>query len=265
MTDRKLPELRPLEAIRKGYLEDYIERGTNFLIYGHTGTGKTHCLRTARRPLLVHSFDPGGVKSIRSLLKDPKSGCYADTRFEVEDAKNPTAWNQWERAITDLEREGIPETLGTYAIDSGTLWSEAMMNTIVHMKGRTNGIPQLQDYMVQMLTIRDTMKKLSGWPCDVVLTGHIDIEKDDVSGKLFTSVLMTGKLKVRIPLLFDEIYITMCQETSKGPEHTFLTCPDGQYFGRTRLGEDGMFEPYEKPDIKYLLDKAGEDASDKPF
>lgn len=76
---------------------------------------------------------------------------------------------------------------------------------------------------------------------------------------------MTGKLKVRIPLLFDEIYITVAKEGSKGTVHSFLTAPDGQYFGRTRLGENGLFELYEKPDIKYLLRKAGEDDSDKPF
>lgn len=247
------------------YTEADEERGHNFLVYGAMGTGKTRLVRTCRRPVLVHSFDPGGTTTIRDLLRDKESGVVADTRFEVEDAKKPTAWSLWEKEVTRLEREETFPQLGTYVIDSLTMWSEALMNEILKKRGRANGVPQLADYNVLIATVRDEMKHLAGLDCDILATGHIDMDKDDVTGRLTTTVMITGKLKVKIPLLFDEIYVAQAKQTKDGSEYSLLTRPDGTAHARTRLGAEGKFDMYEQPNIKYLLEKAGEDASDKPF
>ena len=65
--------------------------------------------------------------------------------------------------------------------------------------------------------------------------------------------------------MFDEIYVTIAKQTSKGIEYSLLTRNDGLYQARTRLGRGGRFETYEKPDIKYLLKKAGFPTEDKPL
>lgn len=254
-----------MDKTRQLYVDDPRSDSFNCLIYGRMGTGKTRIIKTCRKPVLVHSFDPGGCKTIDDEARDPRSGIVVNPAFEVEDALNPTAYDLWVEEFKMLANSGVFDELGTYVIDSATSWSEALMNAHLKTGGRAGGIPQQRDYLITMSKIRDLLKMFTGLPCDCLLTGHVDSDKDDAHGRMFATVQLTGKLKVKIPLLFDEVYCAMTEETSRGVEHFLLTQPDGIFEARTRLGREGRFDVREKPDIKYLLKKAGYDPSDKPF
>ena len=86
-----------------------------------------------------------------------------------------------------------------------------------------------------------------------------------MTGRLTTGVMITGKLKEKLPLLMDEVYMTVAKESSKGVEYSLLTRNTGLYKARTRLGRNGIFDTYEKPNLKALMKKAGLDDSDKPL
>ena len=139
------------------------------------------------------------------------------------------------------------------------------MNAILKENGRSAGTPQMQDYLVQINTLRDAIKLITSLPCDVILTGHVDSEKDEVTGRVTTGVMITGKLKEKLPLLMDEVYMAVTKESSKGVEYSLLTRNTGLYKARTRLGRSGIFDTYEEPNLKVLMEKAGLDASDKPL
>ncbi len=250
------------EMLQKLYQEDVRNQAFNAIIYGDIGTGKTHLLRTCRRPILIHSFDPGGLKTLRNdpgFMKD----ILPDSRYEKEDAKKPSCYVAWEKEFDRLRKEDFFTQVGTYVIDSATTWADALMNEVLKRAGRTAGTPQQMDWMVQMNTIRDAMKIFTSLPCDCILTAHVDYQKDEATGRMLGAPLLTGKLKQKIPLLFDEIYVTVAKETSTGTQYSLLTKATGLLQARTRLGTGGLFDTYEKPDIKYLLAKAGLDASDK--
>ena len=102
---------------------------TNFLIYGGVGSGKTYSLRTARAPVLVHSFDPGGSSVLEKEIKNGR--IIVDTRFEIENPANPSAFRLWDAEFHRLLRIGFFEHLGTYAIDSITTWGQAALNEIL--------------------------------------------------------------------------------------------------------------------------------------
>ena len=108
------------------------------------------------------------------------------------------------------------------------------------------------------------MRDMASLPCDCILTGHDDMDKDEVSGKMFVHLMITGKLQKRIPLLFDEIYHTDTVETSKGLGYRFLTRKTGLYQARTRLGKGGELDLYEPQDYKAILKKVGMSTEDKP-
>jgi hypothetical protein len=188
---------------------------------------------------------------------------FADTRFENEDSAAPTAFSLWVREMELLEREHAFDKLGTYCLDSGTTWSEAVMNQILVLAGRKDGTPQLQDYQKQMQLIGRILKELTSKPCDFLFMSHLELHKDELSGKVNARILMTGKLSIRIPLLFDEVYIAQAKKTSSGIEYSLQTASDGYYIARTRLGAKGKFLVFEKPDIKALLRKAGMSDADK--
>ncbi len=249
-------------AMREKYKANTAAIKPNFLITGDMGTGKTKILGTAPRPILVHSFDPGGTLS---LSKEISEGYVIPEQFERDDAKSPTMFREWTANFNRKFDTGFFSQIGTYAIDSATMWSDAMMNEWLKSQGRPAGIPQLQDYLRLMLDITNTLKIFASLPCYCILTAHIEVEKDEVTGRMKTFPMIVGKaLKVKIPLLFDEVYVAEAKGTSTRTEFSLLTKPDGIYQARSRIGA-GRFETHEKPDIKALLAKAGLDASDKQF
>lgn len=256
MTDKaKVDALKNLIDI---YADDKRVQTFNAIIYGDIGSGKTKLLSTCRRPILVHSFDPGGTLTLRKEKDFMKEGgIYVDTRYEIEDAKAPTAFTAWEKEFDKLRADKVFDTLGTYCIDSATTWADALMNAVLKRNGRAAGVPQQMDWMVQMNTIRDALKAFCALPCDCILTAHVDYDKDEGSGRMVAGPLLTGKLKQKIPLLFDELYRAVAQRTAKGTEYSLQTQADSMYRARTRLGTGGTFEPNEVPDITALLKKAG--------
>ncbi len=253
--------IQHIEQLRAEARERISKQTRKFLglIYGDVGTGKTHLLASCRAPILIHSFDPGGTDTIQAIA--PKAiadgSIILDTQYEMEDSKSPTAFRNWESSITKAERADLPRTLGTYAIDSATNWSEAIMNEIMRRNGRAGGVPQLQDYNVLMITLRDYIKKISNWGCDFILTAHIDVTKDETSGKVHSDPMFVGKMKVKASLLFSEIYVALANETKDRIEYSLLTRNSGRYKARTRIGAGGKLDVYEKPDIKHILKKVG--------
>jgi len=247
--------------IRKRYQEDLRSDKVTLLIYGDMGVGKTSLLTTARAPILVHGFDPGGLVTVRDEID---SGIIIpDERFAVEDPLNPTAFDLWNRECGRLKRDNIFDAIGTYAIDSATTWAQCAMDVVLKKAGRQGGPPYKQDWLPQMAMLETGIRGLMALPCDVVLIAHSDISKDERTGKMFIAPMLTGKLSIRIPLLFDEIYCAQTEETSKGINYRLLTKPTGLYRARTRLGKKGIFDTYEEPNIKALLRKAGRPCEDR--
>ena len=228
----------------------------NALILGESGVGKTSLLETARKPVLIHSFDPGGSK-LRNFLPLIKDGSViVDSQFEVEDMKKPSAYMAWENEFEKLKRDNIFSGVGTYVIDSFTTWISSLKNEIAKRKGRSESILQIQDWQVIGNIVVDTMKLCTALPCDFILNGHLTLEKDEVSGRHIARFKTIPSLRIDIPLLFDEIYVMLAEGTRDGVERRLLTQPDGKYLARTRIGAR-LFDVYEEADISLLLKKAG--------
>jgi GTPase SAR1 family protein len=259
-----MPQLdikKELSDIQTLYNNSPNTQALKLLLYGPMGSGKTNLLRTARQPVLLHSFDPGGTKTVRDEIKAGQ--IIADTRYEVEDPMNPTAFQAWDNEYHRLKNGGVFNKIGTFAIDSGTTWSSAAMNVILKRAGRPGSTPQQNDYLPTMVLLENAIKDMTSLPCDVILICHEDTDKDEASGRLYVGPLFIGKLKYRIPILFDEVYYATTKETSSGVNYFLLTRSTGLYKARTRLGKGGLFETYEVQDIKALLKKAGYSTEDK--
>lgn len=241
-----------MQTAREGF-EEKGGRLLRALIYGHSGTGKTHLLKTCPRPIIVHSFDPSGTQTLK---KEIEEGWIAPGNYEYDDPREPWAFKQWEKDMTVLLNSGIFRRVGTFAIDSFTMFSEAMMREALALDMRPNTVPQLVDYMRQQGTCKNWINILSQLPCHFICTAHIDIDKDEVSGRIETNPLASGKLRFQLPMLFSEYFVTMVKSTPQGPNWTLLTQPDGVYKVRTRTPA-GTLAPNEEPDIRKLLKKAG--------
>ena len=257
---------RVLERVSR-IREDYARQANqyqNFLLYGDFGTGKTSMLATCPRPVLVDSFDPGGTKTRALQLLIERGDIVVDSRWETDSWKSPWAFKEWERVMRERAEEGFFETFGTYALDSLTRWAVSMMYEILKRGSKRTGprpgtTPEIQDYLTQQLTAADWLGWLMDLPCHVVCTGHIGLERDEVTGRMHTGLLLWGKLAVQAPLVFDEKYVTRVERD----RHVVLTQNDGIWQAETRMGGK-LFDKFEEPNIKALLKKAGRPCEDRP-
>lgn len=241
---------------------------SNFLIYGDFGTGKTQLTTTCPRPVFIDSFDPGGTKTAALQPLIQSGDIIVENKWEDDSWKSPRRWMEWEREMEARIQEGFFEYFGTYVLDSITKWADCLLWEILRRgtpgKGsRAGKHPELQDYGVQQMTTVDWLGVMMGLPCHVMVTGHIGLIKDEVTGGLETGLMLSGKLSEKVPLVFDEKYITWAKEGPQGAKYQLQTRNDGKYKAETRMG--GMkFDLYEEPNIRALLKKAGRSADDKP-
>ncbi len=236
----------------------------DFIIIGYSGVGKTHLLRTCPQPVYVDSFDKGGT---RGVLDDmiAEHRIAVDHRWEVDETMNPTAYKGWDDNFTRLMRSNFFERVGTYAVDSMTSLSDAIMASVLKKAGRAGKEPDYyKDYPQHHIIIRDAIKMIWSLPCYTVLSGHISTLKDDVTGGIISSLMLPGKAAVKVPIHADEIYILEVEETKDGLKHTLLTRNTGKLRARTRIGSR-KFNTKEPADIRALIKKAGFNAEDKPL
>ena len=261
-----------LKKVKDYYNGDPLQKRFSALVTGETNSGKTFLLRTARKPIHIDSFDPGGTKCLRDLIKT--GDIIADTQWEADDPFSPNTFANWMKAIDIRFQIGYFEKFGTYCIDSATMFGIAVMNYQLGGAGRAGEAPMhRRDYMPQKVYMTNYIRKLMRLPCDFILTGHLreikklisldtktGIAREDIKYRFYT----TGDAVVTIPLLFDEIYVLVGDEGRDGPRRKMLTDSLGTYIARSRLKMNGLLSAVEKPDIKNILKKSGLSWEDKP-
>jgi len=264
--------LKVFAAVRKEYQE--ARQSFNLLLMGDHGTGKTYSMRNARRPVWIDSFDPGGTVSVRDCVAE---GWMHVKKFEDENIYSPHTFRDWERHFLELRNAGFFNHVGTYVLDSITMWSEAILTEVLNATGRVAGTTRMildhrssgqldkmphanqRDYGVQMKTMTQLLALMTALPCDFVAIAHIHKTKDEVTGRMETSPLVTGKLAQRLPLFFDEVYVAV---NSSGDSYYYQTQNDGQYSARSRLSNNEQFPAAVIPNIKFILEQVGYDHSD---
>lgn len=265
-----------LKRVKDYYNQDPLQKRFSCLLTGDTGSGKSFLLHTARFPIHIDSFDPGGTKCLEPWIK--KGDIVADTQWENEDPFEPTVYKAWEKATEIRLQIGYYDQFGTYALDSLTTFGDAVINHVMlNAKGgsRAGETPMFRrDYNPQKTIIINKIKRLMGLSCDFFLMAHLR-ESDDVIGQTDDGVpivaskyrlLITGNALVSIPLQFDELYVMLGKSGTPGGKvkRELLLDAQGKYIARSRLKSEGKLSELEEPDIKKLLKKIGLKWEDKP-
>ena len=204
------------------------------LIYGPSGNGKTSLLGQLAlydefRPVYVFDWDLR-IGALRSRLPVDvwpfvESDPYRDGNIGGE------AFTYMQAKMEKLESLGFKSVI----IDSYTFAMKGMMNRVLALDGKAvTSTPQLQNYMAQMSLAEDTVARACGRKFNFFITCHEDTSKDEMTGRLFKAVDLTGKMAQRIPGYFNEMWhCEVSQQAGKEPQFVVRTKSDQTFGART--------------------------------
>lgn len=239
-----------------------------FLLTGNPGSGKTAQLATLPGRKFLYNFDPGSIATLRgqdiefeSFLPDvlkldisPLSDSARKKAAKIAPKDLiPVAYENWEKDFYDKIRSGFFANIDVIGFDSLTTFSDVVMDNILYMNGRYGQFPQQDDYAPQMVAISNVFRTLNGMGKTILVTAHEELIKDEQTGRVTNQILVTGKLRVRLPLLFTEILRCECKSTPKEEKFIIQTRPDrlGPYVRCTMRGlemyEDVTIKDWNKP------------------
>ena len=215
------------------------------LIYGASGTGKTHFLGTCPKPY-VFDFD-NGAETLMGMGVEFTADLY-----------EPLVNGTWERFNTKLQEfeAGKVQGVRTLAIDSLTAFCDMVEARVLKLNNHDVFHKTQEDWGHELSTIEQVMYRLN--QCSkyyhVVVTAHEQLKEDAVRGETFVVPIVSGKqMPFSLPKWFTEVYRLYTDRTKeKKPDYKMLTCADRRYSAKSRLG--GL-EETETPDYKYLLTK----------
>lgn len=254
-------------------IEAYQDRDpyTSFLAIGDTGAGKTVWATSGPWPALVIQFDPTGADSVRKLVREGKV-VVAD--YSKDDPANPTEFQRFTNDFNRWNKEGAFSDFRVVVLDSLTTFADSVMYQVQKTPKKQAGkiiegskpgeAPIMSDYMYQQAWLMVALKAFLGVPAHRIATGHIALNKDEVTGSVYTGLMITGKLDTKIPLLFSELYHLEAKKSNSGADYIINTSSTvSRERVRTRIGADGKLpRQMTNTTLREILKKCGYDYQD---
>jgi hypothetical protein len=208
-----------------------------FLLVGPTGSGKTSQACTLPGKTFAYLFDPSALATLRG--QDVEYEEFVPERLNLgavslskgkSDPKTktdaPDIYTMWEKDFTIKQEEGYWDEIDNIVFDSFTTFSDIVMDRILFLNGRTGQFPQQDDWGGQMQTITNVVRTLTGMNKILLFTGHDEFRQDEASKRMQNTILLTGRLRVKVPLLFSDIWHMECVSTAGEHKYQAQTRPD---------------------------------------
>lgn len=209
-----------------------------FLLVGSTGSGKTAQIATLPGKTFAYLFDPSALSTLRGFdieyetfypskvkmsAQSLKKGV-GDTTAAAEDASE--TYRLWEQDFEDRVKNKFWDTIDNIAFDSFTTFGDIVMDRILKLNGRVGHFPQEDDYPAQMQTITNVVRTLTSMNKLLMFTAHDEFKQDSVTSRMQNVIILTGRLRTKIPLLFSEIWHMECRSTPEKIDYVAQTRPD---------------------------------------
>lgn len=174
----------------------------SIMLFGSFRTKKTFFAGSFPKPYFF-DFDDGMVTLIG---KDVEYDTYAGKTSDVVKAMN----NKLDALIKDCPYE-------TVVVDSLTYMAEKLLAQALLLNGRPQGVPTMQDWLAQMVAIKNVMDKLFLIKCKyLIVICHEVYDKDELYGNIRITPAITGKLAQQLPCRFDVIFRSEVYQDKSG-------------------------------------------------
>lgn len=223
---------------------DEIELDNNLklLLFGNSGVGKTVFATSFPGKTYVADFDKKISSAAKhwKVHKPEKLKNIAVENYIKPDPKNPNKLPA-DRLNADLGSfmEQDPFPYDNIVIDSLTTMSDQVMDYIIKSNPGvkrfvTKGaqVPSQQDYGIARIFFKQLIGAIAALPCRVIVTAHIQTEKDEATGQILRTPMLAGKLRGELPIYFEEVW--MAYVDSKG-NRLVQTVADSKFDCRTQI------------------------------
>jgi len=210
--------------------KDFSLSGLKVLVLGGYGVGKSYFAKTFPEPIFLLDFDGGAIG-------------YSGTKTYVPDyfTSRPQPSQLFalvERDLDQLISESHPEgQFKTVVLDSLTTLSKFAMDLALQKRPVSPDSPPVWNihYPMVKVFLDRILDKLRQFKGIVVAIGHVEYQKDDVTGEILALPALTGKLQGYIPAVFDEVYFADITQSKDGPQYVIHLSPKGFKRARSRL------------------------------
>jgi len=211
-----------------------------FLLSGTPGSGKTAQFCTLPGKKFMYLFDSNALNTIigqdieyEEFLPDilsmdavPLSKSGKAVAKRVVPGARADRYLAWEQDFEEKERTGFFNDIDWIGFDSLTTFGDIIMDYILLLNGRSGEFPQQDDYGPQMIALRNVFRSVTAMGPGIFVTAHEELIKDESSGRVMNQLLVTGKLRQRLPVLFSEIYHCECRSKANEEKFIIQTRPD---------------------------------------
>ena len=237
------------------------------LALGDTGSGKTSQILTLPGKKFAYLFDPNALLSLRGhdvdyeeILPSTVSAAASSLSKGKGDRRGTVGsdvYLQFESEFDERLKSDFFSPYDWICFDSSTTLLDLIMDRILSINGRFGQWPNQDDYGPQMIAFINICRTVTGMGKGIYMTGHLETKQDQVTQKISTRPMMTGRLVGKIPLLFSDVFYTDAALDDKGHvNYRIQTVPSGTN-RNIRCSIKGL-EPFEDVSIDFSKDPVGQ-------
>ena len=208
------------------------------LIYGDSGSGKTHLAGQFPTPLILDT--DFGLETLVGQDVD-----YEEWYVRAGEDNWKTQWKELLDSVDVFAKKPTHETL---VVDSLTTLVDVVSAFVINKAGRgaAAGL-QLQDYSAIYTELTKLIVELRRLPTNMVLTAHEDTFRDQLTMKLTVRPLVIGQaFGPRLPIFFNNIYnvvVDIPKSGTKVPTRELLVQSDGTRLAKSQAKNDDLRIP----------------------
>lgn len=262
-------------------MERYFRRWIIFtsLILGESHTGKTRSLSTLIGKSVLFNFDgPDNVSALRVPYREvsrltefwkENQGIekivvvnYTATHREVNLLATPSPKKDRIQGFIEdlnsvggnLEKIASSEGQGNLILETLAPFGDEVLDFIVASQGRSD--TQIQDYKFARYKLQALLGSMMGYGLNVIVTGHLQSEKDEITGRGRITPQIWGKdLPNSIPKMFGEVFqsLVVAGSVAGSIKYQWMTRPDpGGFIGFLGTRKSDNLPKYIDQDFGYL-------------
>jgi len=215
-------------------------REDNFMIVGPPGGGKSKLAGTFPGKTLVSAFDPSakaayaGLGHIDLVEYPVDSMEMSVTVKRNEGIKNlttgkrePKAYETFAQDLIEIINTGIYKNYDNWVFDTVTTFEAIALDAVMFKNGTFGHVPKIDDYPPAMQLLTKLVRAVTPLPMRIIFLLHDELVQDEISKKIENQMLMTGKLKRKLPVLFNHLLrVEVDTVANKGNRYILMTKSD---------------------------------------